>query len=60
MNYDFNFKRVGETHLFQSESYLITKEELKYIFESQIVSGGNIRTMIANHEIIPLEQSRKS
>ena len=55
MEFDFNFKRVGQTHLYQSDSYLITKDEMIHIFESEYVRNGNIEQMIDDHEMIPLE-----
>lgn len=58
MKFDFNFKRVGQTHLFQSDSYIVTKEELKYIFANELVDGGDIQLMIDNHDMIPLETKR--
>lgn len=56
MSIDFNFKKIGQTHLFQSDSFFITKEELKFIYENRSVEGGNIQTLIEEHELIPLEQ----
>lgn len=56
MSINLNFKRVGQTHLFQSDSYLINKDELKYIFENRMVQGGNIQSLIENHKLIPLDQ----
>lgn len=50
-----NLTRVGETHLFQSDSFLVKKDELVYIFANQNVTGGDIQTMIEDHEMIPLE-----
>jgi len=55
MSLNLNLMRVGETNLFQSDSFLVEKDELEYIFENQDVSGGDIQTMIENHEMIPLE-----
>lgn len=56
MSIDFNFKRIGQTHLFQSDSFFITKKELEYIYENESVEGGDIHSLIESHELIPLEQ----
>lgn len=49
------FKRMGDMGIFQSDSYLLHKEDLEYIFEEQEVRGEDIQSKIENHEHISIE-----
>lgn len=55
MSLNLNFKRVGNTDLFQSDSFSVNKEEIEYILGPENIVGGDIRSMIDNHRVIPLE-----
>jgi len=50
-----NFQPVGDTHLLQSDSFPVSKDEIEYIIGPGNIVGGDIRSMIDNHQVIPLE-----